>query len=500
MDQISALSAKPSSRSRADWRIGIIGAGFGGIGAAIALRQAGFTNLTILEAGAEPGGTWRDNRYLGAACDVPAHLYSFSFAPNPDWSESFAPQREIFAHLQRTIRDFGLAPRIRYHAHVSQAQWHEPEASWRVQLASGEQTQFDVLISAIGQLSQPVLPNIPGRADFTGPAFHTARWDENVQLDGKRIALIGSAASAVQVAPELASRAAQLSVFQRTPNYIMPRFNRRHSALERWAFRHLPGARLSMRGAIYSVVDYAVYRGFRANSAANRTLTAIADWQRRRQVPDLALRAKLTPDYPFGCKRMLLTDDYLPIFSRPTVSLVTDPITKIEPTGIRTADTRLHEVDLIIYATGFDLTEALTAIDITGADGHSLRRDWSDGASAYLGTAVPHFPNFFTIYGPNTGLGHSSILFMMECQFHLINRLLSEATLRHARQIAIRPSAAARYNETLQHDLAGMVWSAGCRSWYTQSGKVTANWPGSTTKFARATRRAPLADFLFPEL
>ncbi len=498
MDQVSAMmSAPPHRRERGDWRIGIIGAGFGGVGAAISLRQAGFTDVTILEAADAPGGTWRDNRYWGAACDVPAHLYSFSFAPNPDWSATFAPQREILAHLQRTIRDFGLGARIHYGCKVTAAGWDAARARWRVELAHGEVREFDVLISAIGQLSRPRRPDIPGLSSFAGAAFHTAQWDESVPLAGKRIALIGSAASAVQVAPELAAQAAQLTVFQRTPNWIVPRFNRPHSALERFLFRHVPGARLAMRAAIYGIVDFAVYRGFRRDTPAHRLMTALAGWQRRRQVADPALRAKLTPDYPFGCKRMLLTDDYLPIFSRPTVALVTEAIAAIEPRGVRTADGVLHEADVLIYATGFDLSEALTAIDIIGAEGHQLRADWAEGAQGYLGTAVPHYPNFFTIYGPNTGLGHSSILFMMECQFELIRRVLTEATARNADQVMVRPSATAQFNEALQRDLASMVWSAGCQSWYTQGGKVTANWPGSTTAFARATKRAPLADFIY---
>ena len=482
-------------RTHANLRIAIVGAGFAGIGAAVVLHRAGFTNVTIFERGHGVGGTWRENTYPGAACDVPSHLYSFSFAPKHDWSFRYARQPEILAYLEDVTDRFDLRQHIRFGVSVTGAAYDERDCTWRVQTSASSAAVFDVFMPAVGQLSTPSIPAFAGLQDFRGAAFHAARWDHSAAQAGKRVAVVGSAASAVQIVPELAQSCERLSVFQRTPNWIAPRMDHgygpRHTAL----LRHLPGYRRLTRAAVYAYQE-GLFGAFRTGSRRNAWFTKLARWHLARQVPDPELRAKLTPDYTLGCKRLLLSDDYLPAFSRPNVELVTEAIDRFTPEGIRTRDGIERALDMVVFATGFDVRNCLAPVQITGRGGLALQDAWADGPHAYHGVASPGFPNLFFLYGPNTNLGHSSIVFMLECQFRYVARCLAEMVARGAASVEVRDAACRSYNDALYTQLDKTVWATGCGNWYGQDGKITSNWSGSTTAFWRQMRRPRMEDFL----
>ncbi len=480
--------------ARAELRIAIAGAGFAGLGAAATFRQAGFTNLVVFERGPGVGGTWRDNTYPGAACDVPSHLYSFSFAPKPDWGHRYSGQAEILAYLESVADRFGLRDCIRLNTAVRSATWDEAARVWQVETSDGVRAAFDVFVTAVGQLSQPVIPAFAGLESYGGAHFHAARWDHAVTHAGKRVAVVGSAASAVQIVPELAQVCAQVSVFQRSPNWIIPRLNHGYGRRAQAAFRRVPVLRRAMRAAIYWYQE-ALFGAFRMGTRRGRWATALAKWHLARQVADPALRAKLTPDYPLGCKRLLVSDDYLPCFNRDNVALVDTPIERFTPAGIRTTDGAERAFDLVVFATGFDVRNCLAPIAITGRAGLALQDAWADGPHAYRGVATPGFPNLFLLYGPNTNLGHSSIVFMLECQFRYITQCLAHMAAAGLAALEVKPDANASYNAALHARLGKTVWAAGCGSWYGQGGKITANWSGSTTAFWRQMRRVRLADF-----
>ncbi len=482
-------------RDKASLRVGIIGAGFAGIGLAVKLRQAGYGNVVLFEKADRPGGTWRDNTYPGAACDVRSHLYSFSFAPKADWQSRFAGQREILAYIDDLVGRFGIGPLIRTGEGVERAVFDEGKATWSVDTSRGRREVLDVLVTAVGQLSIPSVPPFPGREQFRGASFHSAAWDHSVPLEGKRIAVIGSAASAVQIVPELAKVASHLAVFQRTPNWIIPRLDGPYGPLELALFRFLPGYRRLTRASIYFFQE-ALFNALWTGSLTNRVMRHVALWHLRRQVKDPALRAALTPAYVLGCKRVLLSDDYYPALTRPNVELVTAPIACFEPDGIRTADGRGRAFDAAVFATGFDVRNTLRPVDLRGRGGLALRERWAAGPEAYRGIAVPGFPNLFLLYGPNTNLGHNSILFMFECQFGYVLQCLDRLVARDLDTLEVTPEAAARYNETLRKELAATVWSAGCGNWYGREGRVTANWSGSTLRYRRETRRVDFSHFL----
>jgi cation diffusion facilitator CzcD-associated flavoprotein CzcO len=490
----SRAFSPPLARSKASLRIGIVGAGFAGIGLAIRLRRAGYTNIVVFEKGARLGGTWRDNTYPGAACDVPSHLYSFSFAPKHDWRHRFSCQSDILAYLEELARRFDILPAIRFGTAIRRATWDEQAGTWLVETAQGQQEVFDVFVTAVGQLSIPSPPKLEGRDSFQGASFHSAAWDHAVPLQGKRIAIIGSAASAVQIAPELAKVARQLSIFQRTPNWIIPRFNRRYRTLDRLLFRYLPFYRRMTRASTYFLQE-ALFQALRTGSTVNKLMKGVARWHLKRQVNDSVLRAKLTPKYELGCKRVLLSDDFLPCFNRPNVELVTEPIECLRATGIRTADGRSHPFDVIVFATGFDVRDCLRPIEVRGRASLDLQQYWSSGPEAYRGMAVPGFPNLFLLYGPNTNLGHNSILFMLECQFHYILQCLDRIVTRQLHSLEVTPEATARFNRALQKQMAGSVWTTGCGNWYGDGGHITANWSGSTIRYWRETRRVDFRDY-----
>jgi cation diffusion facilitator CzcD-associated flavoprotein CzcO len=482
-------------RGKRSLRVAVVGAGFAGIGLAARLKAAGYANVVLFEKAVRLGGTWRDNTYPGAACDVLSHLYSFSFAPNADWRNRYARQGEILAYLEGVAERFGVKPLIRFGAAVTRAVYDEAGGTWSVETARGGREDFDVFVTAVGQLSLPSVPAFEGLERFRGAHFHSAAWDHSVPLDGKRVAVIGSAASAVQIVPELAKTAARLAVFQRTPNWVIPRLDWRYGPQARALYRRLPLYRRLTRTAIY-LYQESLFGAMRTGSVRNRLMKRVARWNLERQVQDPALRAKLTPRYELGCKRVLLSDDYFRCFNLPNVELVTDPIERFEPSGIRTADGRVRDFDAAVFATGFDVRHVLRPVTIRGRGGLDLQERWSAGPEAYRGVAVPGFPNLFMLYGPNTNLGHNSILFMLECQFDYVRQCLDRLVTRDLLSLEALPGVTARYNRQVQARLAGSVWTTGCGSWYGDGQKITANWYGSTIRYWRETRRVRFGDFV----
>jgi cation diffusion facilitator CzcD-associated flavoprotein CzcO/acetyl esterase/lipase len=489
------LDADTRSAAAAPLTAIVIGAGFAGVGMGIALRRAGIDDFVILERAHEVGGVWRDNSYPGAACDVPSHLYSFSFEPNPNWSRAFAQQPEIHAYIRHCVAKYGLATHLRFDAEVAHARYDEAQALWHVTLANGATLSARLLISGTGQLSRPALPALPGMETFRGRAFHSAHWDHDYPLAGKRVAVVGTGASAIQFVPAIADTVKSLTVFQRSPAYLMPRPDRAYRAWELKLFRRLPWMMKLHRAAIYlryesraiaftrlsGLMKFAVGRPFRQLLA--------------RQVPDADLRRRLTPDYPIGCKRILLSSDYLATMSRDHVTLVTDGIRRVTAHGIETDDGRHHPVDAIIYGTGFAATAFLSPMRITGRRGIALNDAWRKGAQAYLGLAVPGFPNFFMLYGPNTNLGHNSIIYMLESQIAHVMRCLREMRRAGASAIDVDATRYRRFNVHVQQRLAHSVW-AGCKSWYVDAaGHNSTNWPGFTLSYRWLTRFAGLGAY-----
>lgn len=479
------------------YSVAILGAGFGGLGMAARLKASGETSFVILEKAAAIGGTWRDNVYPGCACDVPSHLYWFSFDAPPDWSRIYAPQPEILRNIQSFVDRHGLAAHLRFNAEVTEARWDEARSHWLIKTASGAELTARTFIAASGQLNRPKFPDLPGRDRFRGASFHSARWPDGVDLQGKRVAVIGNGASAVQIVPEVAKVAARLVVFQRSASYIVPRFDRPYTAEERRRFATDRGSYEASREAIYREYESHYGQSFLGHEVAKIAETMALE-HLKAQVPDPALRRRLTPDYVIGCKRILLSDEFYPALQRPNVELVTEPIAAIEPLGVQTADGYLHPVDVIIYATGFETFSALQSIAVTGRHGATLKEVWAGGPSAYLGLSVAGFPNFFILYGPNTNLGHNSIIAMLECQFGYVLQALAARDQRHAAALDVRPTAAAAFNGRLQEEMRSAAWGAGCNNWYkTADGQLANNWTGTVEDYKAATAHLDLAAYEF---
>jgi cation diffusion facilitator CzcD-associated flavoprotein CzcO len=469
----------------------VVGAGFGGLGMAIKLDQAGEHDYLVVDKGHEVGGTWRDNTYPGAACDVPSQLYSFSFAPNPGWSRSFSPQPEIQAYIRRTAEEAGVLDRFVFGTAVEEARWDADAGFWRVQTSAGSLTA-DVVVTASGGLSEPKMPDIDGLDDFAGEIFHSARWNHDYDLTGKRVAVIGTGASSIQIVPEVAEQVAHLDVYQRTAPWVMPRRDRRYTAVERLGFRFVPGLQKLYRTAIYWGRECFV-PGFTVNPKLAAPAAKAALHNIERAIDDPALRAKVTPHYQIGCKRILISNDYYPALARDNVDLVTDPIAKVTGNAVVTSDGTEHEVDAIIVATGFHTTEQPIAEQISGEGGRTLADVWRrDGMAAYKGTTIHGFPNLFQIVGPNTGLGHSSMIFIIESQIAYVVDALARMRSTGLATVQPRADAQRRWNTILQRRLARTVWSTGgCSSWYLdEHGRNTTLWPGTTVSF-----RARLARF-----
>jgi cation diffusion facilitator CzcD-associated flavoprotein CzcO len=475
----------------------VVGAGFGGIGAVIRLRQAGIHDVVVLEKITDVGGVWRDNTYPGAACDVKSHLYSFSFAPKHDWSRTYAPQPEILAYLRDVARRHGVYEHCRFGVEVAAARWDDHALRWEVTTTAGEQLASRVLISAVGQLSRPAVPAVPGLDDFAGEWFHSARWRHDLDLTGRHVAVIGSGATAIQVVPAIAEDAARVAVFQRSAPWILPKGDHPYGPAARAAFAHVPGTQWLHREWIFWTNELRVFAFESSESLLGRATEALARRHLRRGVTDPRLRARLVPDYPIGCKRVLVSNDWYPTLDRPDVEVVAAGIDRIEPAGIRTRDGRFLACDTIVFATGFRATEFLVPMQVTGRGGRTLEEAWADGAEAHLGIAVAGFPNLFLLYGPNTNLGHNSIVAMIEAQLDYVTSALTTMRRRGFAAVAVRPEVQAVSNAALQNRIRDSVWNAGCDSWYkTASGKITNNWPGTAHAYRRATRRFDPDEFL----
>lgn len=473
----------------------LIGAGMSGIAMGYHLKRRGLDDFIIAEKSDGFGGVWRDNRYPGAGCDVPSHLYSFSFALKPDWSRKYALQAEILDYFEACAERFGLGHHLRTGLTVRSLTFDADEGRWQVRFADGNETSARVVISAVGQLSEPFTPDIAGLSDFNGPVMHTARWDSSVKLDGQRVALIGNAASAIQLLPEVSEQARELTIFQRTPNWIISKPDRAFTAFEKWAFAHIPGwQRLYRLGSF--LIHELRYPALIKGSLASRFTLWTARRKIRKGIRDPQLRAKLTPDYAPGCKRILLSNDYFQVMQRENVRLVTEGIKRVHADGVETATGEIVPADTLILATGFVTTEFLPTLDVVGAEGRSLRDVWGASPHAYKGVAVAGFPNLFMLYGPNTNLGHNSIIFMVERQAEYIADKTGLIVDGGLKTLSVRPEAESHYNTDLQKRLTRTVWAADCPSWYkTADGVITQNWEGLATRFARTLGKRDDADW-----
>ena len=467
--------------------VAILGAGFSGLGMAIRLKQHGQQDFAVIERAADIGGTWRDNTYPGCACDIPSHLYSFSFALNPRWSRMYSPQREIWNYLRHCADRFGILPYIQWNSELLDASWNEDGQHWHITTTQGQLTA-DILILGNGPLSEPSLPPIPGIERFEGVLFHSARWKHDYDLTGKRVAVIGTGASAIQFVPQVQPRVGHLSLFQRTPPWILPRQDHPIPAWQRALFRILPITQRFVRIKIYWQRELLV-PGFVHRSNILKRGEQLALRHLAKRVPDPELRAKLTPQYAMGCKRILLSDDFYPAITRPNVEVITERIREVRANSIVTEDGREREIDTIICATGFHVTDAHLPQHVHGRGGRSLADSWHAGPGAYLGTAVAGFPNLFLLIGPNTGLGHNSMVYMTESQITYILDCLRTMKRRNLRAVEVRPEAQETFNAELQQRMQGTVWTSGCSSWYLDAGgRNTTLWPGFTFEFRRRTR------------
>jgi cation diffusion facilitator CzcD-associated flavoprotein CzcO len=467
-------------------RVVIIGAGFGGLAAARALRQQGITDITVLERADTVGGVWRDNTYPGAACDVPSPLYSWSWAPHLDWSRRYGTQPEILDYIRETADAEGLSALVRTGTEVTAIDYDGAVGSWRVVTSTGT-LSADLVVSAVGQLSHPVVPTIPGT--FDGPVFHSAQWRHDVDLTGQRVAVVGTGASAIQFVPAVADRVRSMTVFQRSAPYVVPKPDQEYAERHHRLFRRFPRIQLAERRAWFRLTEL-LNAALEGTSPIERPLLAAirGAWrlQMRLQVRDRSLRRRLVPVFPVGCKRLLFSNDWYRTLDRGHVDVVTESVTGIEPTGLRTADGRLHEADVLIWGTGFAGSHFLAGIEVHGVDGVALRDVWSDGASAHLGITVPGFPNLFCVYGPNTNLGGSSIVIMLEAQAGWIAQVARRIAGGDAHRVAVRRDVAEAYDREMQERLSTSAW-AGCDSWYHDGTRITTNWPGQVVEYQQRT-------------
>ena len=472
--------------------IAILGAGLSGMCMGIQLRRAGVRSFQIFEKEDRVGGTWRDNTYPGVACDVPSHLYSYSFDLNPDWSRLYSPGGEIQAYCERVAERHGLGAHLRFGTEVERVAFED--GRWRIRLRGGAEHQADVVVSAMGGLHRPFVPGFEGVERYEGVHFHSARWNHAHDLTGRRVAVVGSAASAIQIVPSIAERVAQLSLFQRTPNWILPRGDFAYPERARRWLRNPALARLQ-RALIYALSE-ARFPAFLKGSWMNRFIAAACERHIASHIVDERLRAQLTPSYPPGCKRILVSDDFYASLGRENVALVTAPIAHFEKDGIVTADGMHHEVDTVIFATGFQPFNFLAPLEVIGLGGRSLGEVWKDGIQAHRTVAVPGFPNFFMLLGPNSGLGHNSVILMIEAQVRYVLRCLQELGARRLAYLDPKPEAAARYDAELQAEMRKTIWTDSCKSWYQDArGRVFTLWPHTTMRYLWQMREPALDEY-----
>ncbi len=490
-DHQSTALANGSSDDEAPIRhvhIAILGTGFSGLGMAIQLKQHGQKDFVVIERASDIGGTWRDNTYPGCACDIPSHLYSFSFALNPQWSRMYSPQHEIRDYLRRCAERFGILPYIQWNSELQDASWSEEEQRWKITTAQGPLTA-DLLILGNGPLSEPSWPTIPGIERFEGTMFHSARWKHDYDLTGKRVAVIGTGASAIQFVPLIQPQVGHLSLFLRTPPWIIPRHDHPIPAWQQRMYRLLPLAQRLIRTRIYWRNELTALGLIYRPNILERAMQ-LGREHLIKQVPDETLRAKLTPQYTLGCKRILLSDDFYPALAQPNVELITDRIREVQAHSIVTEDGKEHEIDAIICATGFHVTDTHLPQYIHGRDGQSLADNWQAGPHAYLGATITGFPNLFLLIGPNTGLGHNSMVFMIESQIKYILHCLKTMKRQKLQTVEVRPEVQESFQTEMQQRMEGTVWQSGCASWYLDArGRNTTLWPGFTFEFRRRTRR-----------
>ena len=474
-----------------------MGGGLSGLGAAIQFIRTGLSDVTVIEQSDGVGGTWRDNSYPGAACDVPSHLYSFSFAPKTDWSRRFADQGEILTYAERLVDRYGLGPHLRLGTTVHRAMLDEERGRWKVSVTSPEGDEVleaDTVVFACGQLNRPHVPGLEGLEGFAGPRWHSAHWDHAVTLAGKQVAVVGSGASAIQFVPPVAAEAARLTVYQRSPNYVAPKKDRRYRPSTRRLLDRVTPLARAYRWWIYWSLEFR-WILFRKDSRAGDHLRRLFESQIRAGVVSERLpEPTVVPDYPVGCKRILISNDWYPAIMRPNVEVVDRPIDRVEPDAVVTTDGIRRPADILIFGTGFHTTDFLAHIPVIGEGGATLAEAWEEGAHAYLGTAVPGFPNCYLLYGPNTNLGHNSILFMVERQINLVLQAVAvqcaASGTEPAPRVAVSPEAYRRDDQRTQRMMTGTAWVANCRSWYkTASGRVTNNWPTWTVRYWADTLR-----------
>lgn len=477
-------------------RIAIIGSGFSGLCLGIRLKKAALHSFRIYEKAGRLGGTWRDNTYPGAACDVPAFAYCFSFEEKTDWTRKWAGQEEILAYMDRCAEKYGLLPHLSFRTEIESARFDEGAALWRLRTRKGEEIEAEVLASAVGQLSLPKVPDIPGLKAFRGECFHSARWNHAFDLRGRHVAVIGNAASAIQFIPRIASEVARLTVFQRSANWMIPRRDRPYTRREIERFTRHPWLAKLYRWWIWASFELRYPLVFRAGSR----LAPLFEWAAKRHmrsvIKDPRLREALVPDYPIGGRRILISDDYYQALNRGNVEVVTAGIDRVVEDGIVDRERRHHAADAIILATGFRATEFLAPMEIRGLKGRSLNEAWKDGAQAYLGITVAGFPNLFLMYGPNTNLGHNSILFMIECQARYILQCIERLRKGDLAYLDLKPEAQAAFHRKIQGELRRTVWAEADRSWYKdEAGRITNNWAGTTSRYWWKTRRLDVSRY-----
>ena len=478
-----------------DHDIVIVGSGFSGLGMAIRLKQAGIHDFAVLERAGEVGGTWQANTYPGCACDVPSHLYSFSFAPNPEWTQTYSPQPEIWTYLRRCADEFALRPHIRLNTAVESATWLEDERRWEVETTQGTY-RARVLIAGMGPLTEPKIPELPGLDRFEGETFHSARWNHDYDLAGKRVASIGTGASAIQYVPAIQKQVAQLHVFQRTAPWVMPHSNRPITDRERRFFRAFPPLQKLARVGVYTGRE-ALVLGLVKQPRLMRFLERIARRHMRSQIFDTGLREKVTPDYTLGCKRILPSNRWYPALGKPNVELVTSGVREIRANAIVGEDGVERPVDAIVFGTGFHVSDIPAAHRVRGRGGTLLDDIWHGSPRAYMGSTIAGFPNLFFLLGPNTGLGHSSMVYMIESQIAHVMAALKHMHSRRATTIEIRREAQDRYNAEIDGKLKRTVWNTGCASWYIDhTGRNSTIWPDWTWRFRRRARELRPDDYV----